>query len=31
MQFAFGIILGLAIAAALLYGWVQLREHSDEV
>jgi len=31
MGFAMGMIVGLLLGAALLFGWVKLREHSDEV
>jgi len=31
MWFAIGLICGILLAAALLYGWVKLKEHSDEV
>lgn len=31
MWFAAGMIVGLALGAALLFGWIKLREHSDEV
>ena len=31
MAFAIGIILGLLLGAALLYGWVKLKEHSSEI
>ena len=31
MGFAIGMICGIFLAAALLFGWVKLKEHIDEV
>jgi len=31
MGFAIGMIVGLLLGAALLFGWVKLREHSGEI
>ena len=31
MGFAIGLICGILLAAALLFGWVKLKEHSNEV
>jgi len=31
MWFAIGLICGILLAGALLFGWVKLKEHSDEV
>lgn len=31
MWFAMGMIVGLLLGAALLFGWVKLRKHSSEV